>query len=201
MEDELRRSNLLDDADVARFFWRGHVVYESGEHGDTWLALDLLFANPRRLQRAAARLAERLRPFAPEVVCGPLIGGALVGQWIAYELDTTFVVATPRPSASVAGPIYAVPSVLRPALLGKRVVVVDDVINAGAATLATVREVEAWGGSVVAVAALIVRAPGAVDAWKARGLAVEYLVGLSWNTWAVADCPLCRGGVPIESPA
>ncbi|MGH2560945.1 MAG: phosphoribosyltransferase family protein [Thermomicrobiales bacterium] len=199
MIDELRGSGLLDDDDYDKFVRRGHVVYESGEHGDTWLELDLLFANPRRPRHAAARLAAHLRPYAPEVVCGPLVGGALVGQWVAYELDAAFVVAMPRPR-DPAGPRYSISSVMRPVLHGKRVVVVDDVINAGAATLASVREVETWGGSVVRVGALIVRSPGAVDGWTGRGFAVEYLVGLSWETWAADDCPLCREGMRLDSP-
>lgn len=200
MIDELRGSGLLADSEYDQFWRRGHFVYESGDHGDMWLALDLLFANPRRLQRAAARLAERLRPLAPEVVCGPLVGGALVGQWVAYELDAIFVVATPQPSTPATGPRYGVPPVLRQTLDGKRVAVVDDVINAGAATLATLREVEAWGGRVVGVGALLVRSPGAVDAGQESGLAIEYLAGLSWKTWAADDCPLCREGLPIKSP-
>src|SRR5687768_3251211 len=82
MIDPLRRSGLLAEADIERFCRRGHVAYESGDHGDLWLALGLLFADPRRLRAAAGRLAERLRRYEPEVVCGPLVGGALVGQWV-----------------------------------------------------------------------------------------------------------------------
>ena len=198
MIDDLLGSGLLDETVATGFVRRGHFVYESGDHGDTWLALDLLFADQRRLRRAAARLAKKLRPLAPDLVCGPLVGGALVGQWVAYELGVPFVYAEPRTATSLGVSGYAVPSELRSLLWDKRAVVVDDAINAGAATLAAVREIEALGGRVVAVAALIVRAPGTPEMLARRGLRAEYLVGLRWQTWPATDCPLCRSRVPVD---
>ena len=201
MIDELLRSGLLDETVAAGFVHRGHFVFESGDHGDAWLALDLLFADPRRLRRAAGRLAEKLHRYAPDLVCGPLVGGALLGQWVAYELSVPFVYAEPGAATSVGGSGYAVPPGLRSTVRGKRTVVVDDAINAGAATLAAVREIEALGGTVAAVAALLVRAPGAPKMLARRGLPVAYLLDLPWNTWPAADCPLCRAGVPLDAPA
>jgi orotate phosphoribosyltransferase len=192
--DELRRWGLLD-AGGAAFCGDGHFLYESGDHGDLWLALELLYAQPRALRRAGAELAERLRSHAPEVVCGPLLGGALLGQWVAYALDVAFVYAEPRPGSD-----YAVPGLLRPSLDGRRVAIVDDAINAGAATLACVPEVRGCGGSVVAVAGLLFRVPGTLETWADLGVAVEYLAGARWNTWPPRDCPLCRAGTPLERP-
>ena len=198
--DPLRRSGLLAGADVDRVRRAGHFVYESGDHGDTWLALDLLFADPRRLQRVAARLAQKLVPHAPELICGPLVGGALVGQWVAHRLGVAFVFAELQARNPNSGASYAIPTGLRPLASGKRVIVVDDAINAGSAVDACRREIERCGGRVVAAAGLLVRTPGGLDLWQDR-LPIEYLVGVPWETWQAADCPLCRAGVPITSPA
>jgi len=62
---------------------RGHFRLESGHHGDLWLDLDALFLRPRRLQSFFDDLAERISPYRPDVVCGPLSGGAYVAQAIA----------------------------------------------------------------------------------------------------------------------
>jgi orotate phosphoribosyltransferase len=191
--------DLLDEDLLAHFRRPGHFVYESGRHGDLWLALELLLVDPVRLRHAAAHLAARLADPAPEVVCGPLVGGALVGHFVALELGVPFVYAEPRP-ASTDDRRYAIPVSLRPLVRGRRVAVVDDAINAGAATLATIQEIGDAEGAVVAVGALIVREPEAVALLSERGLPVEYLVGLSWQTWPAEECPLCRAGVPIEAP-
>ena len=196
--EELSESGLLDASGAAAFCRPGHFLYESGDHGDLWLALGLLYADQRRLQRAASRLAEKLQPYALDVVCGPLIGGALLGQWIAHELNVTFVYAEQGPGDATAKVTYAVPPELRAVLYGARAVVVDDVINAGSATFGGARAVEACGGSVVAVGALMVRTPGVPEMCAGRGMSVEYLAGLRWNTWPASVCPLCRAGMSLE---
>jgi orotate phosphoribosyltransferase len=87
-------------------------------------------------------------------------------------------------------------------LHGKRAIVVDDAINAGAATLPCVRDVEQCGASVVAAAALLLRSHGAPELLAGLGIPVEYLAGLRWNTWSEDGCPLCRRSwPPLESPA
>lgn len=57
---------------------RGHFVFESGHHGDLWLDLDRLLVDARHVRGWAAELARRAAPSQPEVVCGPLTGGAFV---------------------------------------------------------------------------------------------------------------------------
>lgn len=199
MIDRLRAAGLLGPSDHAAFVQTGHFRYESGHHGDTWLALDRLFVDPKRLRRAAARLADRLRPHAPDLVCGPLLGGALVGLLVAEQLDAAFVVAMPEPTTGSDPPTYALPAGSRDRVRAARVAIVDDAVNLGAATLAAARAIEEAGGRVVVVGTLVVRTPGPADARRGRGLPIEFLVGLGWNVWPAADCPLCRASVPIDA--
>jgi orotate phosphoribosyltransferase len=75
---------------------------------------------------------------------------------------------------------------------GKKVLVVDDVINAGSATLATLEEVRACGGTPVAVAALMIRAAARGDVAAKAGIPVESVIALDWNIWKAAQCPVCE---------
>jgi orotate phosphoribosyltransferase len=195
MADALGDAGLLGSDEVGPFVRAGHFAYESGDHGDTWLALELLFADPRRLQRAAARLAERLRPYGAELVCAPLVGGALVGQWVAHELNAAYVFAE---AEAEAGARYRVPPGMRAALADRTVVVVDDAINAGSATGACVREVQSWGGRVAALGSLIVRDSAAADLSSRLGVPLEALLAIPWSVWPAAECPRCRSGTPLD---
>ncbi len=186
-------------ADAERFWRPGHFRYESGDHGDRWLALGLLFSDPRRLHRAARRLAALLVVHEPALICGPLVGGALVGHWVAHELALPFVYAEPvTERRETTPPRYALPNELRPLVAGSRVALVDDALNAGAATLAAGREVERAGGTVVAVAALVGRLPSIAPLLEKRAIALEILLPLEWNTWPPSQCPLCQAGAPID---
>lgn len=114
----------------------GHFVFESGHHGQVWLDLKLLFLRPERVQPLAEALADRLRAYQPGAVCGPLVEGAFVGLLVASSLRLPFSYSEPVRDHGATGlfPVaYQIPRPLEPRLQGKRVVVVNDVINAGSA--------------------------------------------------------------------
>jgi orotate phosphoribosyltransferase len=57
-------SNVLDLLPIRR----GHFRFESGYHGEIWLDLDRLSANPRRIAPLARELAGRLSRHDVEAV-------------------------------------------------------------------------------------------------------------------------------------
>jgi orotate phosphoribosyltransferase len=79
---------------------------------------------------------------------------------------------------------------------GQRVVVVEDVFTTGKSTREAAAAVEAAGARVVAVGSIVDRGlrPGAFD------VPVRSLLSLSVPSWPEAECPLCRRGVPVDSP-
>jgi orotate phosphoribosyltransferase len=165
---------------------RGHFRYESGHHGELWLDLDALFLRPRRLEPFVARLAELLAPHSVDVVCGPLLGGAFVAQSLGLRLDVDCLHAT-RLAAS-----YRLPAALAGRVAGRRVAVVDDVVNAGSAVGATLAAVRGCGGEPVAVGALLLLGSDVVG-----GLPVLAVERRPSPLWSPSDCPLCTDGVPL----
>jgi orotate phosphoribosyltransferase len=175
----------------------GHYRYESGHHGSLWLDLDALFLRPARVRPFADELAWRLVPYGPAVVCGPLTGGAFLAQAVAATLGTDFAFAE---RVASGGPVaYRIPPGVRPALAGRAVAVVDDVINAGSAVRATLADLEECGASVVAVGALLVLGDAAPRALAARHLPLESLAARPNELWEPADCPLCAAGRPLDA--
>lgn len=185
------------EVEIADLRRTGHFLYESGHHGDTWLDLDRLFVDQRRLHHIAGELAARLRRHEVGVICGPLVGGALLGQWVAHHLDLPFVYAE-RLSAEGVAVRYRIPSDLGNVVSGHRVAIVDDAINAGSATLATRDEILRLGGTPTVAGAIFIREPGGIELLKASGLTIEHLVGVPFSIWEPDACPLCRADLPIE---
>jgi orotate phosphoribosyltransferase len=180
---------------------RGHFRLESGHHGELWLDLDGLFAGPARLAPFVAELAERLAGCGADVVCGPLVGGAFVAQAVAgrlgIEASWTERVAAPS-HAGLYAARYRVPDALRGRLRGRSVAVVDDVVNAGSATRATIADLRACGARPVALGALLVLGEGAPRLASAEGLALASVGALANAIWAPPECPLCAAGVALE---
>src|SRR6266478_4606945 len=118
---------------------KGHFLLESGHHGDLWLDLELLCLRPEPVRRLAAEIAARLAAHQVEAVCGPLVEGAFVALMVAAELGVPFTYAERFADRALIDreglyPVqYRLPHALGDVVRGKRVAIVNDVINAGSA--------------------------------------------------------------------
>jgi orotate phosphoribosyltransferase len=137
---------------------QGHFRLESGHHGDRWFQLETLCLHSREIRPFAARPAAQLVQHKVEVVCGPLVEGAFVALLVSLELGCEFAYAErfADPTREGLFPVeYCLPKALQPAVKGKRVAIVNDVINAGSAVRGTFFDLQALGAGVVAIGALL----------------------------------------------
>jgi orotate phosphoribosyltransferase len=190
--DAIEKS-LRDAAAISR----GHFRYESGHHGDLWLDLDSLFVDARRMRDWAAALAQRAASCRPEIVCGPLTGGAFVAQYLAAELGAGFVYAE-RLAAADGTVRYRIPPSLRAALPGRRVLLADDAVNAGSALLSTLAELRACGADLAGLASLLTLGEAATQIAKQHGAPFFTLLSLDRGMWPAEACPLCASGAPLN---
>jgi orotate phosphoribosyltransferase len=150
------------------------------------------------------RLTARLHACSPDVVCGPLLGGAFLAQWIARELGADFCF-TQRRREEEPGGLYAasyrLPAAARAGVAGRRMALVDDVVSAGSSLRATQAELEAHGAEVVCTGALLVLGDAAPAHFADRGLALHGVVRDEYRLWRPAECPLCAAGAPLEDVA
>ena len=193
--DEMLGADVLDAVGASR----GRFRYESGHHGDLWLDLDGLFVDARRARGWAAVLAARAAECRPDVVCGPLTGGAFVAQSVAAELGADFVFAE-RATSPEGAVRYRVPESLRGRVRGRRVLLVDDAINAGSALLATLADLLECGARPAGFAALLTMGDAAERTASYHGVPLFALASIERGMWAADACPLCASGVPLTDP-
>jgi orotate phosphoribosyltransferase len=180
---------------VAAVATRGHFRYESGHHGDLWLDLDALLVDARAVHGWAAALADDVAACRPDVVCGPLTGGAFVAQALAAATGAAFVFAERR---LIEGkPDYRIPGGLRARLAGRRVVLADDAVNAGSALLATLADARRCGAKLAGLASLITLGDAAAVLAARHQVPFAHLIALERSLWPAEACPLCAAGVPF----
>ncbi len=81
-------------------------------------------------------------------------------------------------------------------IIGKRVLIVEDILNTGTTAKKTVEVVRQNKGQVVAVAALCNR--GGVTA-KMFGVEELYsLLNINMQVWTAAECPMCTESIPVN---
>ena len=185
-------SELLEEFEART----GHFRFESGHHGDLWLELGALFADPARAERLAGILTDRLGGRGIEVVCGPMTGGALLAQIVARHLAVTFAYTERIVDGDDVW--YALPAAQHPLVAGARVAIVDDVINAGSAVSGTFHELVEVQARPVAIGALLVLGSAIDHFAEEYGLLLAACSRRESNLWSPVECPLCARGVPLE---
>jgi orotate phosphoribosyltransferase len=175
-----------------------HFVYISGDHGSGWIDKDAIYPHTERIEQLSRRLAQLVRDLRLDVVCGPATGGLIIAEWVGHELRilATFTEHdTPR-AGELRGRF-----VLRRGydhlVAGKRVLVVDDIVNTGHSIRQTIEAVRGAGGTVVAAGTLVNR--GNVGAKEIGVENLVYLLEYKIPAWPAANCPLCRDGVPVNT--
>jgi orotate phosphoribosyltransferase len=168
-----------------------HVVYTSGKHGSAYVNKDAVYPNTARVAELCGFLADAAAPRRPEIVCGPAMGGIILAQWTGHHLGVPAVYAEKTPAGMTLRRGYD------RLVAGKRVLVVEDVLNTGGSIRETIAAVRAAGGEVVAAAALVNR--GAVTAADVGAPVLVALLDVALDAWDADACPLCRDGIPINT--
>jgi orotate phosphoribosyltransferase len=180
---------------------QGHFRLESGHHGDLWFSLETLCLQPRVIRPLAAQLAAQLKQYKVEAICGPLVEGAFVALMVALELGCDFVYAERFQDTTRDGlfPVeYRLPKALQPSVKGKRVAIVNDVINAGSAVRGVFHDLRANGAEILAIGALLALGDAIVHFADEQRVALELLERRANNLWIPEECPLCADGVALE---
>jgi orotate phosphoribosyltransferase len=179
----------LKDFESTGALLTGHFRLSSGLHSDRYLQCARLLMWPARAEQAGRELGDKLAAFGPKVVVSPALGGVIIGHETARRLGLPAMFVERKEGSFVFRRGFG----LEP---GQPVAVVEDVFTTGKSTKEASSAVEGAGGRVVAVGSIVDRGlPPGVFPVPARSL-----LSLSVPSWPEADCPLCRKGVPVQSP-
>jgi orotate phosphoribosyltransferase len=123
---------------------------------------------------------------------------------VASQLNVEFTYSErfsqPTPDGLFAA-AYRVPIPRRNDLRGKRVAIVNNVINAGSAVKGTFVDLQECRATMVAVGALLALGTAASEFAARANVALITLASLPNNLWTGRTCPLCSEGMPLEDIA
>jgi orotate phosphoribosyltransferase len=169
----------------------GHFQLSSGLHSGQYVQCALVLKNPRTAAKLGKELAGLLPSGPrPDGVVSPAVGGILAGHEVARALGLDSVFAEREKDGKMA---FRRGFALK---RGGRYVAVEDVLTTGASTQELIQLVQSHGARVTAVLALVQRGTLKQN-WK---MPVRTLISLHIPTYAPDRCPLCREGLPVESP-
>ena len=184
-----------------------HFVYTSGLHGSEYVLKDALYLHTHDTSEICKMLALEFDNMGVEVVAAPAMGGIILSHSITFHLQTLNM---DRPGTAEILSVYAEKVGEKgkerfaftrgydKVLPGKRVLVVEDLLNTGGSALEIVELVRSLGGEVIGVGALLNR--GKVTAAQVGGVPKLACAGaVDMKAYDAADCPLCAAKIPINT--
>ncbi len=176
-----------------------HIVYTSGKHGEAYLNKDAVYPHTFETSAICQQIAEKFKDKNIEVVVAPALGGIILSQWTAYHLSKMtgreilglYTEKTPEKDQIFTRGYDKL-------LLGKRVLVVEDIVTTGGSVKKSMGSVKKAGGEIIAVCVLTNRDPDNINS-ETVGAPFFALSEVRMKAWDENDCDLCKKGVPINT--
>lgn len=165
----------------------GHFLLSSGKHSNKYVQCARLTEDPRVGEAVAKQIAEKLAGVEFDTVVGPAMGGILIGYELARQTGKRSLFTERQDGEMTLRRGFT----LQP---GERVLICEDVVTTGISSMETARALEAAGGKVVGIAAIINRTTGpiALPLYAAYRAEVE--------VYDPENCPLCKAGQALAKP-
>lgn len=167
----------------------GHFLLTSGKHSDKYFQCAKVLQYPKRMEVVCAPLAEHFRSAKVDKVISPAMGGILVGQEVARQLDKPAIFAERENGRLCLRRGFSLSK-------GERVLVCEDVVTTGGSVMEVLNIVKSYGAVAVGVAMIVDRSGGNVD----FGISSKSALCLSVKTYEAEDCPLCAEGSKPYKP-
>ncbi|HYT30914.1 MAG TPA: orotate phosphoribosyltransferase [Actinomycetota bacterium] len=163
----------------------GHFQLSSGRHSDRYVQKARVLERPE----ATMALAQEIASWYPavDVVVAPAVGAVVLGFAVGIAARARSIFAERERGRMLLRRGF----VIEP---GERALVVEDVVTTGGSAREVWDLVGEAGAERLGVAALIDRTSGP------PGLPLRAILRIDAASWDPSDCPLCRGGAPLDAP-
>jgi orotate phosphoribosyltransferase len=188
----MTEDEVLAEFRAAEALLEGHFILSSGLRSPRYLQCARVLMDPRRAERLARALAERLPVEVRENVDGvvsPAMGGVIIGHEMGRALGKpALFVERPAGTFELRRGFRLQP--------GERVLLVEDVVTTGLSSREAIAAVEAAGGKVVGAAALVDRSSGKAD----LGVPFTPLIRLDVPSYEADALPPELEAIPAVKP-
>ena len=175
-----------------------HIVYTSGKHGSAYLNKDAIYPHTSLVSELCKAFAQEFKGKGIEAVAAPALGGIILSQWTAHHLslmEKREILAVYTEKTPDNGQVFT--RGYDKCVAGKKVLVVEDILNTGGSVRKVVDAVRHAGGTAVAAAALVNR--GRVTSEDVGEVPLFTLASISLEAWDEHECHLCTQGIPVNT--
>jgi orotate phosphoribosyltransferase len=167
----------------------GHFLLTSGRHSDRYFPCAKVLQYPEYAEKLCKIISDKFRNVEIDTVIAPAIGGLVVGQEVARQLNKRFIFAEREDKKLSLRRGFTLDE-------NEKVLVCEDVVTTGGSVFEVIDIVKNNKANVVGVGFIVDRSNGKVN--------FEYpqfsTLKLEVVSYQPDECPLCREDIELVKP-
>ncbi len=185
----LSENEILEIFKKTEALLEGHFLLTSGRHSNIYFQCAKVLQYPEYTEKICANISEHFKDFKIDTVISPAIGGIIVGQEVARQLNKRSIFAEREDKTLSLRRGFS----LEP---GEKVLICEDVITTGGSIFEVIEIVKNSGAEVAGVGSIVDRSNGKVNFGFPQISAIKMEVVSSSSD----ECELCKKGIPAIKP-
>jgi orotate phosphoribosyltransferase len=167
----------------------GHFLLTSGRHSDRYFQCAKVLQYPEYTEKLCKMIADKFKGVEIDTVIAPAIGGLVVGQEVARQLNKRFIFAEREDKKLSLRRGFSLEE-------NEKVLVCEDVVTTGGSVFEVIDIVKNSNAEVVGVGFIVDRSNGKVN-FKYPQFSTLKMEVVSYMP---NECPLCREDIELVKP-
>ena len=167
----------------------GHFLLTSGRHSNRYFQCAKVLQYTDFNTQICEKIAAHFRNSEIDTVIAPALGGIIVGQEVARQLNKKFIFAEREQTALTLRRGFSLAE-------NEKVLVCEDVVTTGGSVFEVIEIVKSFGAKVVGVGYIVDRSNGKVN----FGFPQFSTLKVDAISFPPDECELCKKGIPLVKP-
>ena len=186
----MEQSQILETFKKTNALLEGHFLLTSGKHSNQYFQCAQVLQHPEPLKNICEIIANHFIGEEIDTVISPAIGGIVVGQEVARQLNKRFIFAERQDGKMSLRRGFTISP-------NEKILICEDVVTTGGSVFEVIDIVKENNAVLAGVGVIVDRSNGAVD----FGVNQISTLQLKVTTYEKDDCPICNEGkIELDKP-
>ena len=167
----------------------GHFLLTSGRHSNQYFQCARVLQYTNYNTQICEKIVDHFKNLEIETVIAPALGGIIVGQEVARQLNKKFIFAEREQTKLTLRRGFSLAE-------REKVLVCEDVVTTGGSVFEVIEIVNSFGAKVVGVGFIVDRSNGKVEFGYPQFSALK----VNAISFPPDKCELCKQGIPLVKP-
>jgi orotate phosphoribosyltransferase len=185
----LNEKEILMAFENSNALLRGHFLLTSGRHSNVYFQCAKVLQFPKYVEMLCSLIAENFKNYEVDTVIAPAMGGLVVGQEVARQLNKRFIFAEREDKKLTLRRGFTIDE-------GEKILICEDVVTTGGSVFEVMDIVKSNKAKIAGIGFIVDRSNGNVN----FGYPQFSTFKMEVFSYLKDECPMCKENIPVVKP-